>query len=35
VYPSADAMKNLEPTINLPADILQYREEIWTKLKGS
>lgn len=35
VYPSADAMKNLESSINLPADILQYREEIWTKLKGS
>ncbi len=35
VYPSADAIKKLEPTINLPADILQYREEIWTKFKGS
>lgn len=35
VYPSADAIKKLEPTINLPADALQYREEIWTKFKGS
>lgn len=35
VYPSEEAIKKLEPTINLPADILQYREEIWTKLKGS
>jgi len=35
VYPSAEAISKLEAATVLPADILQYREELWTKLKGS
>lgn len=35
VYPPDEIIAKLEATINPSADILQYREELWTKLKGS
>ncbi len=35
IYPPDEVVAKLEATTVLPADVLQYREEIWTKLKGS
>lgn len=35
IYPPAEVIAKLEATTVLPADVLQYREELWTKLKGS
>ena len=35
IYPPDEVIAKLEATTVLPADILQYREELWTKLKGS
>lgn len=35
IYPPDDVISKLESATVLPADILQYREEAWTKLKGS
>lgn len=35
IYPADEVTAKLEAATVLPADILQYREELWTKLKGS
>jgi putrescine transport system substrate-binding protein len=35
IYPPDEVIAKLEAATVLPADILQYREELWTKLKGS
>ncbi len=35
IYPSEEVVKNLEAAQTLPSDCLQYREELWTKLKSA